>query len=428
MASFFSQPSSPRWLLYCLISQISLALSQSVSILFIPETNTIIGINFPPEPSKDINFYITAPDWYQYAAIGFGSTMANSLLLVMYPSADRSTVAVSPRFTTGHTEPTYISNVRITLHPSSNISDSTGTFQMTANGTCHDCQLLPSGLKTVSQPLSATQEMIFAVGPGNASPLASNDLDARIRRHVGHGHFTINAPLATGPGGVGSPGNATTNAVFVNNSMSKSSNKAATVHGILFAIVALAIAPFDTLVAAFLQKWPKLHVFTSGTYFAFVLGAMVPGILISRDHILTQKMGTPHQALGLVTIILMFSIVIYGIVLGRMKKAVAATINFGGASAAPMNKTAILGKVHAWAGRLIWVLLLVNNGLGLKLSEQTTIFVLGYSVLAGGVFVFLIPIYFCLWYCTKARKGKPLDDDHELDNMPSIYDHERYNK
>lgn len=58
-----------------------------MSTLFVPDTNTIISINLP-DGSDDINFYISAPDWYQYAALGFGQSMADALMLVMYPSAD----------------------------------------------------------------------------------------------------------------------------------------------------------------------------------------------------------------------------------------------------------------------------------------------------------------------------------------------------
>lgn len=61
---------------------------------------------------------------------------------------------------------------------------------------------------------------------------------------------------------------------------------------------------------------------------------------------------------------------------------------------------------------------------GLKLSEQTRLVMLGYAVLAGGMFILLVPLYFCLWRCTSARKPKAAEEDHELYNMPSIYDHE----
>lgn len=78
------------WLVLCIITQLHLTRAQAaVSTLFIPDTNTIVSINLPPN-SDDINFYVSTPDWYQYTAIGFGSSMTNALMLVMYASADRN--------------------------------------------------------------------------------------------------------------------------------------------------------------------------------------------------------------------------------------------------------------------------------------------------------------------------------------------------
>lgn len=60
-----------------------------------PDTNTAISINLPPD-SDDINFLVSTPDWYQYTAIGFGTTMTDALMLVMYLSADGKGEAISP--------------------------------------------------------------------------------------------------------------------------------------------------------------------------------------------------------------------------------------------------------------------------------------------------------------------------------------------
>lgn len=93
---------------------------------------------------------------------------------------------------------------------------------------------------------------------------------------------------ATGPGGIGAglSGSASSSTTLTGNMLHRDENKAATAHGVLYAIVALAVAPFDTLVAAFLgSRWPWLHGATASFYFAFVTGAMVPGIIISRQHV-----------------------------------------------------------------------------------------------------------------------------------------------
>jgi hypothetical protein len=84
-----------------MITQLQLARAQTaVSTLFVLDTDTIASFNFPPD-SDDINFYVSTPDWYQYTAIGFGTSMSNALMLVMYPSADRKG-EIAPFYSSSH--------------------------------------------------------------------------------------------------------------------------------------------------------------------------------------------------------------------------------------------------------------------------------------------------------------------------------------
>jgi hypothetical protein len=79
-----------------IITQLQLTRAQTaVSSLSVPDTNTVISINLPPD-SDDINFFVSTPDWYQYTAIGFGTTMTDALMLVMYLSADSKGEAIPP--------------------------------------------------------------------------------------------------------------------------------------------------------------------------------------------------------------------------------------------------------------------------------------------------------------------------------------------
>ena len=92
--------------------------------------------------------------------------------------------------------------------------------------------------------------------------------------------------LATGPGGLaldsGSPNNVSVGAALAADWLHRDDNKAATAHGILYAIVTLAVAPFDSLVASALgSRWAWMHGVTATVYFAFVIGAMVPGVMTS---------------------------------------------------------------------------------------------------------------------------------------------------
>jgi hypothetical protein len=65
--------------------------------LYVADSQTQFSINVDPA-SDDINFYFISPDWYQYTALGFGSRMVGSLMLVFYPAADGSSKRSSSSF------------------------------------------------------------------------------------------------------------------------------------------------------------------------------------------------------------------------------------------------------------------------------------------------------------------------------------------
>ncbi|KAK0717976.1 hypothetical protein B0T26DRAFT_309766 [Lasiosphaeria miniovina] len=414
--------------------------SSAVSTLFVFETNTQFSINVPADDtSDDINFFMTAPTWFQYVALGFGRDMASSLMLVAYPATDfaqkslsgNGGVTLSPRFSTGDTEPVYSPDIRFTLHAGTGIVNGS----ILVNGTCHNCRSWQTGALNLGD---RNQSMIFALGP--SLDLTSDDPAAPLRRHMGYGSFSVDMIKARGSlGGTvfGTLRNASDGANLVGSGLRRDTDKAATAHGAMFAAVALAVAPFDTLVTVALRRWPTLPMLSSLGYFALVIGAMVPGILISKEHILvsclghgnlesvppadsheqSQKFNTPHQVLGLLTIVLMFGVVAWGLALGFAKRAAKRR----GEDLSPRSQT--LSTAHTWLGRLVWLFFLINNGLGLKLSQQTTMFVLGYSVLAAGVVIFLLPVYFCIWRCTRQPKP-PKDGDQEMDNIYTRHNEE----
>ncbi|KAK4235041.1 hypothetical protein C8A03DRAFT_37123 [Achaetomium macrosporum] len=400
-----------QWLVLCTTTRIHLIKAQTaVSTLLVPDTNTILAINLPPD-SGDVNFYISTPDWYQYTAIGFGSSMAEALMLVMYASADGKRVTVSPRLSRGGTEPVWTPNVRIAVHASS-INDNS---DMTVNATCNGCRALAQDLPSIKT--SAATPMMFAIGPSLV--LNSDDLDARIRRHSAYGRFTMDLVKATGPRGIGfdAIGNVSSSSstALEGDAFHRDDDKAVTAHGILYAIVALAVAPFDSLVAGVLGSkgagaW--VHGVTASVYFAFVIGAMVPGVIVSRQHVATQQFRTGHQVLGLLTIVAMAVMFLWGIALSWIKRSAKKR------GREPPESTQRLATVHRWVCRLIWALLLVNVGLGMQLSGQRLVLILAYVALALGLVVVLVPVYFCIWRCSKRQQEKE-EGPHEL----TIYDH-----
>src|SRR5438105_9325389 len=105
-----------------------LSAAQAVNpTVFIPDTNTTIGVRFSPS-SQDISFYVESPDFFQYTAIGLGgSLMSNSLMLVFYPSSSSSSsnpITISPRTGNSDTEPLFAPGFNFTVHPNSGLVDS----------------------------------------------------------------------------------------------------------------------------------------------------------------------------------------------------------------------------------------------------------------------------------------------------------------
>lgn len=58
----------------------------TASTLYIADTQTTFSINIP-ENSTDIYFYFSSPA-YSWVAVGAGSDMAGSLMMIMYSAAD----------------------------------------------------------------------------------------------------------------------------------------------------------------------------------------------------------------------------------------------------------------------------------------------------------------------------------------------------
>lgn len=71
----------------------------------------------------------------------------------------------------------------------------------------------------------------------------------------------------------------------------------------------------------------------------------------------TQQYRTAHQILGLLSIVALFLVAVMGMVYRLIVRSAARR------GQQPPEKSWVLGKVHRWVGRVVWVIMLVNNGL-----------------------------------------------------------------
>jgi len=314
--------------------------------VFIPDLNTTISFRFSPD-SDDVSFYIQSPDWFQYTAIGLGTAMSNSLMFITYPSSRG--VTISPRLSSGATEPLFYPEARLTIHPNTGLR----AHEMIVNATCHNCRTWPGGSLNIA---SGSQSIIFANGPG--IELVSDDVSAGIRRHVGYGSYLLDARNATGSGPVVFPERLSAgDMVRLENVVQTGGSRAAVIHGVLFVVTTLALGPFDALIAGALARWPVVHVVSASLYVGFVIGSFVPGVMVSKEHVATQQMRTPHQVIGLLTVTLVFAMYLWGAAVGVLRRGAKKR------GQEPPEMAVLLGKIHRWVGRFIWVLLVVSGGL-----------------------------------------------------------------
>lgn len=177
------------------LSTVSLAQSDDAA----SASNTVGGdlafaVNVPSNSSSDmfVNFRLPARR-ISWGAFGFGESMDNALMFVVYADEGGNGITVSPRLSTGHVMPQHTSNIGFTVLPESGIIN--GSFIV--KGMCTNCRSWEGGSVDVS---SDEQPMIWASGP--ASTLESNDLDARISVHQSKGRFAIDMRTAEGAPGI----------------------------------------------------------------------------------------------------------------------------------------------------------------------------------------------------------------------------------
>ena len=119
--------------------------------------------------------------------------MANSLIFMAYADSTGKNITLSPRLVYDHVEPTYTSNLSVTVLPGSGIANNI----MTVNAMCTNCRSWKGGS---IDPTNTAAQFIFAVGPDGS--LDSNSGSANIKRHAEYGAFTMDLTKALGVAGV----------------------------------------------------------------------------------------------------------------------------------------------------------------------------------------------------------------------------------
>lgn len=228
----------------------------------------------------DLWFRLEAPAEYDWVAIGIGPQMKGALTFITYPSKNGTAITLSPRLSTGNTEPEYNSNINAYKV---DITNRTENFIDAANGgvmqmafVCRSC------INWSTPPLDLTSTQApFMLAVGHISDQTGmrwfDSPSAPLRSHSTWAQFTMDMTVATvqSADGVTVPQlrdfivGASANATKVHNDPY---DYGSAFHAITMCLAVGLFIPFDALVLKVFRKI-KFHFWMQGiTLTLFVIG------------------------------------------------------------------------------------------------------------------------------------------------------------
>jgi len=215
----------------------------------------------------DLWFTLSAPAEYDWVGVGIGAEMKGALTFVTYPAKNGTAVTLSPRLSTGNTEPTYNSKidaykVDLTNTSENSINAANGGVMQIAF-VCRNCTNWPN------PPLSFSDTQapfMFAVGP-ISDQTANRWFDspsAPLRSHSMWGQFTMDMTVATvqSPDGISVPtlGVSTVGASPKPTSLGvQSHDYASAFHAVTMCLAIGLIMPLDVVIFKLFRK-VRVHI------------------------------------------------------------------------------------------------------------------------------------------------------------------------
>ncbi|KAK1917997.1 hypothetical protein P3342_000715 [Pyrenophora teres f. teres] len=332
----------------------------AASTFYLAKTETQFSVNIADD-SDDVFIYFASPA-YSWVGVGFGGKMEDSLMMIMYQSANSNNVTVSPRIGSKASEPSFNSSINLTILPGTTV---TNDSMLILRAQCSNC-------RSYIDTKSTAQPMIYAFG--KAQNLRSNSPSAHLQRHIQYGHFTMDMTAATGAGGVPAPSNAL-NGVGAMTGMVRDHDRANLAHTILGCLAIFLLWPLNVLVVAFFKNI-KIHIVLSALIMVFLLVSFVLGGVTSSQYSQSKAFNTPHQIFAFLSLIPLLGTTLLP-TLSRLS---------------PTN----LRPLHTPLASASFVLLVLTGGLGLLLSAQPTAIILVYTAISLAVAVFLFILQSCI--------------------------------
>ena len=174
--------------------------------------------------------------------------MDDTLMFMAYKDSTGKNITLSPRLSYGHTEPSYTSNITVSVLPGSGVANG----NMTVNAMCTNCRSWKGGH---IDPTDTAAKFIFAIGPdGNIN---SNSGNANIKRHSSYGAFTMDLTKAVGSAQVPNSPTADTSGTVQTQDKSDHDFSGA-LHACVMILAFVGLMPVGVMILR-VMKSPKWH-------------------------------------------------------------------------------------------------------------------------------------------------------------------------
>ncbi|KAL6707287.1 hypothetical protein ACN47E_004275 [Coniothyrium glycines] len=359
-------------------------------------SDVCFGLNIPTSTAEsgsgDIYFSISGPTSYSWISLGQGSNgMTNANVFVIYTDGNGN-VTLSPRHSTGRTQPQYDSSIDAELLSGSGVQNGV----MTANVRCGNCQSWSGGSMDFS---SSSGDWIHARLSGSA--LDSADVEHSIRRHSTHGAFTWTFDSAVG----GASTNPFQDATLTSNtttgvaqSADSGINTSAVLwcHGIFASLAFVLLFPIGGILIRVGRFSGLIWIHAGLQLFAWLLFITAFGLGLYYG-IIDNYMHEAHPIIGIVLFAFMLFQPLFGWLHHKRFLIIGAR--------------SISSYSHIWIGRIAIILGMINGGLGMKLASVSTAYIIVYSVFAG---VLGVAYLAAIVWGEMMRKRRPASSDNEI--------------
>jgi len=355
------------------------------------DSSVTFALNIPQkDDSNDLYFTLAGPSSSSWIAVGMGSNkMANSLVFMAYSDSTGKNVTLSPRLAYDEVEPSYTSNISVTVLPGSGISNNT----MTVNAMCTNCRSWKGGS---IDPTNTAANFIFGVGPGGS--IKSNSGSANIKRHSEYGIFTMDLTKAFGVAGVPVALTADT-AGTTQTELKNDHDFSPALHACIMILAFVGLMPLGIMILRIFNS-PKWHGWNQTLSAAIaVLGAGL-GVYCGTMYNRSKNFNSVHQIFGAVIIVAMIAQFVLGFLHHRMYKRTLAPTK--------------LSPIHVWLGRVVIPCGIANGFLGFPLALNPK-YNWALVTLVLLVIIVMGPFAFWRWKRNNAKKMNALAADSDSD-------------